>query len=92
MRKAVSDPLARFDPEISLDISYDSPPVMMRPTPMAAEKAMEAAKPKMDTPGGAGDAVDAAPALPLPSSTASSTPSACDEFALARDIIQCMLS
>ena len=26
LRKAVSDPLARFDPEISLDISFDSPP------------------------------------------------------------------
>ena len=89
MRKAVSDPLARFDPEISLDISYDSPPVMMRPTqPAPAEKAaVEAAKPKMDTPGGAGDALDAAPAPPPPSSTASSTPSACDEFALTRDAI-----
>ena len=85
----MSDPLARFDPEISLDISYDSPPVMMRPTQPPAEKAaVEAAKPKMDTPGGAGDALDAAPALPLPSSTANSTPSACDEFALARDDIQ----
>ena len=88
MRKAVSDPLARFDPEISLDISYDSPPVMMRPTPpQATTAAVESAKPKMDTLGGAGDALDAAPALPLPLSTASSTPSACDEFALARDAI-----
>ena len=52
MRKAISDPLARFDPEISLDMSYDSPPVMTRPT--AAATAGEAAKPKqdaMDTPG-----------------------------------------
>ena len=29
MRKAISDPLAWFDPEISLDMSYDSPPMVM---------------------------------------------------------------
>ena len=79
MRKAISDPLARFDPEISLDMSYDSPPVTMRPA------AAEAAVPKNDalaTPGGAGDA----PAAPA-SVASCSTPSAA-EFALARDTFQ----
>ena len=82
MRKAISDPLARFDPEISLDMSYDSPPVTVRP----AAKVAEAAVPKNDalaTPGGAGDA----PAAP-PSVASCSTPSDA-EFALARDPFQC---
>ena len=81
MRKAISDPLARFDPEISLDMSYDSPPVTMRPSAAAAETSV----PKQDalaTPGGAGDA----PAAP-PSVASCSTPSAA-EFALARDAFQ----
>ena len=89
MRKAISDPLARFDPEISMDMSYDSPPTAMRPAEAAEAAKSHLATPghnlataghnlataghNLATPGGAGDA-------PVASS---STPSA-SEFALAR--------